>query len=157
MVKTLLVAVDNSKNSLKAIRYVSETIKPDSRITLLSIIPDPSAACGLDGQSLMPLFKANVQTFCTIEDAKKAAMEGFMEEAKKILINAGFASENVVIKIRKRKAGIARDILKESEKGKYDTLVIGRRGLSGIKQFISGSISHKIMEHSKDITVTVVE
>ena len=156
MSKKILLAVDNSKNSLNAVKYVAQTINPTSQITMISIIPDPAAACGLEGPSLMPLFKANVQTFCTIEDAKMAAMEGFMEEAKKTLVKAGFPDKNVVIKIRKKKAGIARDILKEVQTGKYDTLVIGRRGLTGIKQFVSGSISHKIIENARDITVTIV-
>lgn len=157
MSKKLLLAVDNSKNSLNAVKYVAQNINPNMQVTILSIIPDPTAACGLDGPSLMPLFKANVQTFCTIEDAKKAAMEGFMDEAKKILVKAGFPEKNVATRIRKKKAGIARDILKETQTGDYDTLVIGRRGLTGIKQFVSGSISHKIMENAKNITVTVVE
>lgn len=157
MPKKILMAIDNSKNSLKAVNYVAQTIRPDSQITMLSIIPDPTAACGLDGPSLMPIFKANIETFCTIEDAKMSAVEGFMEEAKKVLVKAGFSEKNILIRIRKKKAGIARDILKEAQTGKYDTLVIGRRGLTGIKQFVSGSISHKIIENAGHITVTVVE
>jgi len=157
MSKKILLAVDNSKNSLNAVKYVAQTINPNSQITMLSIIPDPTAACGLDGPSLIPLFKANVETFCTIEDAKMSAMEGFMQEAKKTFVKAGFSDKNIAIKVRKKKAGVARDILKEAQTGKYDTLVIGRRGLTGIKQFVSGSISHKIIENARDITVTVVE
>ena len=157
MSQKILMAIDNSKNSLKAVKYVGQTIRSDSQITMLSIVPDPTAACDLDGPSLIPIFKANVETFCTIEDAKMSAMEGFMEEAKKDLVKAGFSAKNILIKIHKKKAGIARDIIKEAQTGKYDTLVIGRRGLTGIKQFVSGSISHKVIENIKNITITLVE
>ena len=157
MANKILLAVDNSKNALKAIKYVAKTVRPTSTVTLLSVLPDPTAGCELDGPSLAPIFKANVKTFCTIEDAKKSAVEGFMEEAKKTLVKAGFSAKNVAIRIRKKKVGIARDILKEAEKGKYDTLVIGRRGLTGIKQFVFGSVSNKIVQLARGIAIIVVE
>jgi nucleotide-binding universal stress UspA family protein len=157
MPKNILLAVDNSKNSLKAVKHVADTVRPDTRITMLSIIPDLSEACGLEGPGLNPIFKENVQAFCAMTDVKKAAMEGFMEEAKKVLQKAGFSADNIVIKTLNKKAGIARDILKEAAKGNYDMLVLGRRGLTSIKGFVMGSISQKIVQNAKNITVTLVE
>jgi nucleotide-binding universal stress UspA family protein len=80
-----------------------------------------------------------------------------MQKAKKVLVESGFASKNVAIKILKKKTGIARDVLKEVERGKYDTLVIGRRGLSGVKQFVLGSVSNKIVKFAKKASVIVVD
>ncbi len=157
MENKILLAVDNSKNSLKAVKYVAKTVKPTSTVTMLSILPDPIAACELDGPSLAPIFKQNIKTFCTIADAKESAVRGFMEEAKKTLVNAGFPAKNVAIRIRKKKVGLARDILKEAERGKYDTIVIGRRGLSGIKQFVFGSVSNKVVHLAKKVAVIVVD
>ena len=157
MENKILVAVDNSKNALKAVRYVAKTVKPTSTVTMLSILPDPTAACELDGPSLAPIFKKNVKTFCALDDAKKSAVEGFMEQAKKILVKAGVPSKNIAMRIRKKKVGIARDILQEAQKGKYDTIVIGRRGLSGIMQYVFGSVSNKIVHLAKKIAVVVVD
>jgi nucleotide-binding universal stress UspA family protein len=80
-----------------------------------------------------------------------------MEEAKGLLVKAGFPSKNVSMKIKKKKSGIARDILKEAQQGKYTTLVIGRRGLSGIKQFLLGSVSNKVVSLAKKVSVIVVD
>jgi nucleotide-binding universal stress UspA family protein len=157
MANKVLLAVDNSKYSLKAVRYLIKTLKRDSVVTMLTVLPDPTAACGLDGPSLIPIFKKNIKTFCTIEDAKKSAMEGFMEEAKKRLVKAGFSPKNVSIRIRKKKVGIARDILKEAKRGKYDTIVMGRRGLTGIKQFMAGSVTNKMFQFAQNVTLIVVE
>lgn len=157
MANKVLLALDNSKYSLKAVRYVAKTLRPDSVITMLTVLPDPTAACGLDGPSLIPIFKENVKTFCTIEDAKKSAMEGFLEEAKKRFVEAGFAPKNIAIRIRKKKVGIARDILREAIRGKYDTIVMGRRGLTGVKQFIAGSVTNKMFQFAQNITLVVVE
>jgi nucleotide-binding universal stress UspA family protein len=157
MPKNILLPVDNSKNSLKAVKHVADSIRPDARITLFSIIPDPIDACGLEGPGLNPIFKENVQVFCAISDVKKAAMEGFMEEAKKVLEKAGFPSKNIIMKAVDKKAGIARDILKEAAKGEYDMIVLGRRGLTSVKGFVMGSISQKIVQNAKNITLTLVE
>ena len=157
MGKKILVAVDESKNSMKAVKYVAIGIQPTAEITLFSVLPDSTAACGLDGPSLIPLFKENRQAFCAIEDTKKNHVEKFMKEAKSVLVEAGFPSKNVAIKIRKKKVGIARDILKEARAGKYDTLVVGRRGLTAVTEFLFGSVSSKVVQLAKKVSVIVVD
>lgn len=157
MANKVLLALDNSKYSLKAVKYLAKTLKPDSVVTMLTVLPDPTSACGLDGPSLIPIFKKNVKAFCTIENAKKSAMEGFMEEAKKRFVAAGFSPKNVSIRIRKKKKGISRDILNEAERGKYDTVVMGRRGLTGVKQFVAGSITNKMFQYAQNLSLIVVE
>ncbi len=157
MAKKILVAVDDSSNSLRAVKYVATNMNPDATVTLFSVLPDPTAACGLDSPSLIPLFRDRKKAFCALEDTKKDAVKAFMEKAKNMLVQKGFASKNVTVQIRKKKVGIARDILKEAEKGKYDTLVVGRRGLSGIKQFVLGSVSDKVVKFAKKVSVVVVD
>jgi nucleotide-binding universal stress UspA family protein len=120
-------------------------------------LPDATAACGLDSPTLTPLFKQSRKAFCAIEDTKKDSVKVFMEKAKRALVKGGFPSQNIAVKIRKKKVGISRDILKEAEQGKYTTLVIGRRGLSGIKQFLLGSVSNKIVQLAKRVSVIVVD
>lgn len=157
MARKILVAVDESNSSMKAVKYVSKAMEKTGSVTLFSVLPDATAACGLDSPALTPLFRGNRQTFCAIEDTKKETVKRFMEDAKGVLVKAGFPSKKVAIKVRKKKAGIARDILKEAQQGKYTTLVIGRRGLSGIKQFLLGSVSNKIVALAKKVSVIVVD
>ncbi len=125
-------------------------------VTMFSVLSEATDACGLDGPSVAPVLRENIKAFCTIEQAKKSAVQGFMEEAKKPLIKAGFPSKNVSIRLRKKQAGIARDILKEAGRGKYDTIVVGRRGLTGVRKFFSGSVTNKVFQSSHDIAVLVV-
>jgi nucleotide-binding universal stress UspA family protein len=153
----ILVALDESKSSLKAIRYVAETMKCEMEITLLSILPDATAACGLDSPSLVPLFKENREAFCSIEDAKREHVQTFMDQARDALVMAGFSQKNVKVKIRKKKKGIAQDIMREAGDGGYDTIVVGRRGLSSIKEFLMGSVSNKVVHSAADMAVIVVD
>ena len=153
----ILVALDESKSSLKAIRYVAETMKCEMEITLLSVLPDATAACGLDSPSLVPLFKENREAFCSIEDAKREHVQTFINQARDALVMSGFSPKNVKVKIRKKKKGIAQDIMKEAKEGGYDTIVLGRRGLSGIKEFFMGSVSSKVVHSAEDMAVIVVD
>jgi len=157
MASKILVAVDESTNSMRAVKYLAKGMNSAATVTLFSVLPDATAACGLDSPTLTPLFRKSRQAFCAIEDTKKDTVKEFMQKAKKVLVEGGFASKNVAIKILKKKAGIARDVLKEAERGKYDTLVIGRRGLSGVKQFVLGSVSNKIVKFAKKTSVVVVD
>jgi len=157
MAKKILVAVDESKNSMKAVNYVAKAMQPTAMVVLFSVIPDPTSACGLDSPALTPIFKDNIQTFCAIEDSKKDSVKSFMEKAKRVLVESGFPSKNVATKIRKKKVGIARDIVKEARQVKYDTLVVGRRGLSGIKEFLFGSVSNKVVQLATKVSVIVVD
>ena len=54
-----------------------------------------------------------------------------------------------------KKNGIARDIVAEADSG-YDEIVIGRRGISGIKELFMGSISQKVLNLAKEASVSIV-
>jgi nucleotide-binding universal stress UspA family protein len=152
-----LVPVDKSTNSLKAVDYVAKHIPPDAAVTLFSVLPDPTSGCDLDGPSVAPLFKENMRTFCINEEVRAAAIKGFMDEAKKTLVKAGFPSKNIATMARKKKHGIANDILWVAKHGKYDTVVIGRRGLSGINKLLTSSVSGKVLRQAKEVSVVVVD
>ncbi|GAF89569.1 unnamed protein product, partial [marine sediment metagenome] len=62
----------------------------------------------------------------------------------------------IAIKMQTKEKGIARDIINEAHSG-YDTIVLGRRGLSGIKEFVLGSISQKVLHSARDMSVIVVD
>jgi nucleotide-binding universal stress UspA family protein len=51
---------------------------------------------------------------------------------------------------------MAECILSERDETQYDTIVVGRQGLSRKEQFLFGSISSKIVSHAGNCTVWVV-
>ena len=51
---------------------------------------------------------------------------------------------------------MAECILAEREKRDYDTIVVGRQGLSRKEEFLFGSISNKIVNHARDCTVWII-
>jgi len=151
----VLVALDDSENAARAVEYVSKNFSPDHEVTLLSVMPDTQTLCNINSPELTPYFWSQRNVFCSLEDKKKELMQAAADRAKEVLLKAGFKKEKVTVKIQSKKKGIARDIVAEAESG-YDTIVMGRRGLSGIKEFVMGSVSQKVLHSIKDVSIVIV-
>ena len=151
----ILVAFDDSENAMRAVEYIAKYFAKNSKITLFNIAQDTAALCDMNSPALTPYFKSQQSAFCTLEDKKRSLVDSALQKAQEKLIAAGFEYKNVTIKAEIKKKGVARDIVKEAKFG-YNTIVLGRRGQSGIKDFILGSVSHKVFQLAKDISVLVV-
>ncbi|MCP4368829.1 MAG: universal stress protein [Deltaproteobacteria bacterium] len=151
----ILVAFDDSENAMRAVEYIAEYFTTDRKITLFNIAQDTAALCDMNSPALTPYFKSQQSSFCALEDKKKSLVDGALQKAREKLLAAGFEDKNVTIKTESKKKGVARDIVKEAQSG-YSTIVLGRRGQSGIKDFLLGSVSQKVFHLVKDISVLVV-
>jgi len=161
MAKKILVAMDASEHAMKAARYVAETLKgcKDVKITLFSVIPEISSAfktlVGTDFASIIPDFEKKLGGLATLRHKQEAKIEEILKQAQKILEDIGIPAENIEIAVRRKKEGIARDILRELERENYDTIVVGRRGVSGA--FFFGSVSDKVVKYARNCAVWVVD
>ena len=155
MGQKILIAFDDSENAMRAVQYVAETYSPDNQITLFSVLHDTAALCDMNSPELTPYFKSQQQAFCTLEEKKKSLVSTALAKAKDLLLNAGFDGESISIKTEPKKKGIARDLVAEAKSG-YDLVVIGRRGISGIKEYFFGSISQKVLQLLDDTSILIV-
>lgn len=156
MAQKILVALDDSENAMRAVEFVTDTFKSDSKVTLMSILQDTAALCDMSSPELTSYFIAQQGTFCALEQEKKKLIEKATEKAKNLLIKAGFTESNISVKIEMKKMGVAGDIIQEAKLGGYDVIVMGRRGLSGIKEFFLGSVSQKVIHSAKDVSIMIV-
>jgi nucleotide-binding universal stress UspA family protein len=155
MGKKILVAFDDSENAMRAVEFIAKSFTIDHKITLFSVILDTPAICDMNNPSLTPYFMAQKAAFCSVEDKKKAFVKEALQKAKELLIKAGFEEDNITIKVAETEKGVARGIIQEANLG-YDTLIMGRRGLSGIKEFFLGSVSQKVLQSAKAVSVVLV-
>jgi nucleotide-binding universal stress UspA family protein len=151
----ILVAFDDSENAMRAVEFIVKSFTSASRVTLFYVVQDSIALCDMNSPELTPYFLTQQSAFCALEEKKKEVINEAMQKAKALLMDAGFMADNIETKIEKKKTGVARDIINEAHSG-YDLIVIGRRGLSGIMEFILGSVSQKVLQSAKDISVLIV-
>ena len=156
MGKKILLAIDDSENARRAVEFVAKFFAPDNKITLFNVIPDTATLCAMNSPELAPYFISQQSSFCLLEEKKKKLVNEALKKAKRILLDAKFEEKNITIKSEIKKRGIARDIIREAKAG-YNVVVMGKRGLSGIKDFILGSVSQKVFNTANDISVLVVD
>ena len=155
MANKILVAFDDSENAMRAVEYISNFFATNTKITLLNIAQDTASLCDMNSPALTPYFKSQQTSFCNLEEKKKSLVDNALQNAKKKLMATGFLDQNITIKVKSKKKGVARDIVKEAQSG-YNTIVLGRRGQTGIKDFILGSVSQKVFHLAKELSVLVV-
>ncbi len=157
MAKKILIAFDDSENAMRAVNFVAAHFTCDCNITLMNVLPDTEIICTLQSPELTPYFLEQQAYFCNLENKKKEIVERALQNARAHLIACGFEDHNIRIELKKREQGIARDIIKEANSGQYDLVVLGRKGLSGIKDFLLGSIAQKVLHGVKGVSVLLVE
>ncbi|QTA90967.1 universal stress protein [Desulfonema magnum] len=152
--KKILAAVDGSAQALDAVRYIGNVF-PSHRteVVLFHLNTEvPDAFLNLKKE---PGFRSNVLPVSAWAIQLKMNVHKFIETAIKILLNAGFPSEALKIKVQSKKAGVARDIIRESYQG-FDAVVAGRSGVSRLKDVVVGSVANKLISKLPHIPIVAV-
>ena len=155
MSQKILIAFDDSENAMRAVQYVAGTFNKDCSISLFCVVPDTAALCDMNSPELTPYFKSQQHAFCTLEDQKKSLVDDAFQKARQCLLDAGFSEDNISFSAQKKNKGIARDIVNTAGSD-YDLIVIGRRGITGIKDYFLGSISQKVLHLATDVSILIV-
>ena len=146
--KRMLLAVDASENSRKAVNYVGTVAAASEvEITLFHVV--------------RKFGYLNAPTLSQVE------IEGFWEQVKSDIPRM-FRSYQVSLE----KAGItplrisseamldspsrSGDIIREAREGAYGTIVMGRRGLSKVRDFLMGRVTSKVLNQAEDFAVWIV-
>lgn len=132
-VKRILVAVDGSEHSLKAVRYACAMGPPlGAEVVLLHVVPMlVSATPYHDTVSDQPFLSLQKVGEDILSRAKTVARDCSCEAID--MITHGDPAAKII------------DIAKERD---VDIIVLGSRGLSGIRRLFVGSISDKVASHA---------
>lgn len=152
--KKILLAIDGSDRSFETVRYVSR-IPPFSKMQVVLFYVFRGIPQNFSDMGKGPQFRQSVRSARIWESQQKEALKAHSKMVKQILLDAGFPTEAVSVKIRNRKKGIARDIIKEAHEG-YDFVVVGRKSTGKIKELALGSVATKLVEKVSFTTLVVV-
>jgi nucleotide-binding universal stress UspA family protein len=157
MSQKILIALDGSEISSKIVDFTAKTVSENSAITLFSVIPNVDLLCELDPPFIKGFAPKEYPDYCrTIQDEKSRLLEEALQAGRQHFLDAGFKEESMSTKIEKMKYDIALTIIEEARTG-YDLIVLGRRGHSGLRKFLFGSVSQKVLQTIKDISILIVE
>lgn len=138
----ILVPVDGSKSSLNAAKYAAKLVK-DFRskctITLASVHDDI-------GLGHVKQFVAK----SVVDDYLREVSEKELKSAQKALDAAGIKHTMVI-----KRGNVAEEILNLANKEKFDLIIMGCKGRTGILDALLGSVAQKVSANAKQAVLLV--
>ncbi|MCG6982398.1 MAG: universal stress protein [Deltaproteobacteria bacterium] len=145
--KKILVAVDGSNQAFEAARYVSQLFLPNSmEVVLFHSFWEARKD---------PAYRHRHAFIAEWMTEQERAIQEFLERARQLFLEQGVPENVVITKIKERKLGIVRDIVEECQGG-FDALVVGREGVSKLKDLVWGSIARELIGYPLTIPLCVV-
>jgi nucleotide-binding universal stress UspA family protein len=138
--KKILLALDGSRGSMRAVKFVGAVVDPRTCELMLCHVVRP----------------LNIQYLSTRErlvskhekewiDVNQRKIVPVLIEAKKQLMRAGVSAEKLSTVILTDERSRAAAIVKAAAAGGYDTIAMGRRGLTSVEAFKTGRVCRKIL------------
>jgi len=152
--KKLLLAVDGSEQSFEAVRYASQVFPPNRVEPVLFHVMDKIPESFWDIEK-NPTFRHKLAPVAAWASQQEKFIEEFMEKSRQLFLDRHVPEERVSVNIQERKVGVARDIVREAQNG-YDAVVVGRWGMSKLKDLVWGSIANKLVGHLVHVPLWVV-
>jgi len=142
MEKHLLLTVSEQKSSLQGARFLAGFFqnKEKVKLTLFYTIARPPAVW--TGEKT----QAKVTEQEDMARKNEAKAKKAIQEARAEVVALGFPEEQVLVKAQHRQFSKAKDILEEAERGLYDAVVLGKRGLNWFEEAFDGSVSKEVLE-----------
>ncbi|MEX2497352.1 MAG: universal stress protein [Wenzhouxiangellaceae bacterium] len=142
VVKEILVPVDGSENSLRAVRYaLGIAAALDARIRLFYVFPVSSVEIiGMAGMSRDD-----------IEHAAQAAAQRVFDK-----LHAEIGETEIKLTDETSIGDPAEEIIRCTEDDHDLLVILGRRGLSRIQSLLLGSVSEKVVRHAHSPVTIVV-
>lgn len=133
----VLLAVDGSDQSMKAVHWTLETLGEKARITLFGVI--------VFAQDLLREMPPNIQ------DKLRTENEAALNRAKEVFDAGGVAVEMIL------ETGIspANSIIEKAQDGDFDLIVLGSHGIGGLKRTLMGSTASKVAAHAP-CSITII-
>jgi len=155
-VKKMLLAVDASPFSMKAVEFVASLLGGHGyEVCIFHAIPGLGAVhFELSELGKPELPDVNMSDTCI--EALKLKVVRLFQDVKDMLMATGFEAEKISEKIISGVGSRSDAIVKEAEGGGYGTIVVGRRGLSKVEAFFMGRVGHEVVYGGKIFTVWVV-
>ncbi len=149
--KHALLAIDNSKNALRAVDHAGFMLSgTDVKVTLFHSKRDLRRYIPDTLVEEFPEFQKHW--------LRKAGKEiaPFMQKAKDVLFEAGLRDEQIKTKVVDGSRSAAADILKEAHGSDTGSIFMGLHGYSNVKDYTMGAVTRKVLNQAEDMAVCIV-
>lgn len=148
----VMICLDNSENALRAADHAGFMLAgSDCSVTLFHSLKE------LRGFVPRAVYADAPEIAALLRTTEGKQIEPTVAKAEEILIQNGLSKEQITHRVVKGTRAIDQDILKAASRYEFGTLVMGRRGLSGMQEFFMGSVSRKVLRQATGMAVWIVQ
>jgi len=142
--KKILVPLDGSEHADKALGFALDLAeKYSASIVLLSVIPPVNVPAVLYPTTGLP--SVPPQTIDAYSKERKTRHEKLLSDA---IQKAKNIKPNIKISTKLAEGRPADKIVETAKEGNFDIIVMGSRGLGGVKEFFLGSVSDRVADEA---------
>ncbi|MGE4291640.1 MAG: universal stress protein [Desulfovibrio sp.] len=151
MNRHLLVAVSDNPRAIHGVRFVSSFFSQDCdlRLTLFAAFPT--------GPKVW-VEETNYETLTDAQDSSRkyeAQFRKALDASKAMLTAGGFDEKRICIKCVPQSGTRVEDILQEGERGLYDAVVLGKRGLARLEQLVEQSVTEEVIKRNTTVPIWI--
>jgi nucleotide-binding universal stress UspA family protein len=145
----ILAAVDESENSLRAMDYLARwaACSEEARAVLVHVVKEVS-------EDVLPDRDERRERMKERQMRGEELLAGLRERLESLGVPASHI--NTKILLCRPPSTIADTLLEEKSADAYDTIVLGRRGMSKKEEYIFGSVTTNLIREASDVSVWVV-
>ena len=160
MPQKILIALDGSTEAWRAVEYVADVFghTPGIQVTLLHVQPGlPGEAWSYGGVLSEPHTERLRTVVAQWERSQQERWELLVGRARRCLVQGGVPETAISDRFRHKDYRVADTIVEEAERGRFTTIVMGRRAAKRATAQVLGSVSNRIVQVLRGCTVTIVE
>ncbi len=152
MQRKILLAVDSSKRCNDVISVVGKILKARSGCGILLF----HCVQRLGVPHTAGLYEL-AHTYSLPVDRQEKIGRAVLEEARNILLDAGFPEGGIQTKLKVDSDDPAQDILDEARESGVEAIAVGRRGLGRTEGLLIGGVSNRLAEYGGSLPIWIVD
>jgi len=138
----ILIAYDGSADSQSAVQRAAE-LMPDQPATVLTVWEPFDDIMARAGAGMLSWPEQGM-----LDEIDAASMDSARTRAEQGAEHARRAGLHPQVRVGMRGATVAETILVAADEVEANVIVLGTRGLSGLKSLLLGSVSHAVLQHA---------
>jgi len=136
----ILVAVDESERALAAARWLRAMRLPEAEVTILHVVRPPEDCTPQLLALKAPRFRESAQAVIRMTNERGRQV---LKLARKALAHRGLTIHPVLVE-----GHAAEEIIQAATRTQADLVILGSRGMTGLKGAFLGSVSRRVARHA---------
>ena len=143
MIKKILVPIDGSEPSNRALDYALDLAEElDAEVVILSVVPPVTLPVFSEEPGITPIITP--RDIDRYNSKLRATFENVLTEA---LARARAKKPDLRVSTKLLEGRPADKIVEVAERENFDLIIMGSRGLSGLRELLLGSTTRRVADH----------